>query len=89
MSIGDAIYHMNWPSLSVNERKELLMIMLRSTLPMKFTSSFLITLSLQSYSSVRIALILCYSYCKQIYPIFCINIFLSFHLDLKTIILGI
>ncbi|XP_018355221.1 PREDICTED: uncharacterized protein LOC108756126 [Trachymyrmex septentrionalis] len=52
MSVGDAIYDMNWPSLSVNERKELLMIMLRSTLPMKFTSSFLITLSLQSYSSV-------------------------------------
>ncbi|XP_011067880.1 PREDICTED: odorant receptor Or2-like [Acromyrmex echinatior] len=52
MSVGDAIYHMNWPSLSVNERKELLMIMLRSTLPMKFTSSFLITLSLQSYSSI-------------------------------------
>lgn len=56
MSVGDTIYHMNWPSLSVDERKELLMIMLRSTLPLKFTSSFLITLSLQSYSSVGIIL---------------------------------
>ncbi|XP_011705076.1 PREDICTED: uncharacterized protein LOC105460329 [Wasmannia auropunctata] len=52
MCIGDTIYRMNWPSLSVNDRKELLMIMLRSTLPIKFTSSFLITLSLQSYSSI-------------------------------------
>ncbi|XP_071562578.1 odorant receptor 46a-like [Temnothorax nylanderi] len=52
MSVGDTIYCMNWPSLSVNERKELLMIMLRSTIPIKFTSSFLITLSLQSYSSI-------------------------------------
>ncbi|XP_011869115.1 PREDICTED: odorant receptor 46a, isoform A-like [Vollenhovia emeryi] len=52
MSVGDTIYRMNWLSLSANERKELLMIMLRCTLPIKFTSSFLITLSLQSYSSI-------------------------------------
>ncbi|KAL6261267.1 hypothetical protein P5V15_008789 [Pogonomyrmex californicus] len=52
MSVGDTIYCMNWPLLSVNDRKELLMIMLRSTLPIKFTSSFLITLSLQSYSNI-------------------------------------
>ncbi|XP_011869133.1 PREDICTED: uncharacterized protein LOC105562703 [Vollenhovia emeryi] len=52
MSIGDAIYCMDWPLLSVNEKKHLLLIMLRSTIPIKFTSSFLITASLQSYSSV-------------------------------------
>ncbi|XP_018372533.1 PREDICTED: uncharacterized protein LOC108767274 [Trachymyrmex cornetzi] len=52
MSIADAIYRMNWPLLSINEKKGLLMIMIRSTIPVKFTSSFLITLSLQSYSNV-------------------------------------
>ncbi|XP_011633607.2 uncharacterized protein LOC105424845, partial [Pogonomyrmex barbatus] len=51
-SIGDAIYDLDWPSLSISERKELLMIMMRSTIPIKFTSSFLITISLQSYSNI-------------------------------------
>ncbi|XP_011869953.1 PREDICTED: odorant receptor Or1-like isoform X2 [Vollenhovia emeryi] len=51
-NIGDAVYHMDWPLLSVNERKALLMIMMRSTIPIKFTSSFLITFSLQSYSNI-------------------------------------
>lgn len=45
---------MNWFLLSINERKDLLMIMKRSTIPIKFTSSFLITFSLQSYSNVSI-----------------------------------
>jgi len=49
---------MDWPLLSVSEKKELLMIMMRSTLPIKFTSSFLITLSLQSYSGVSIIVVL-------------------------------
>ncbi|GAB1867162.1 Odorant receptor [Camponotus japonicus] len=52
MSVGDAIYHMDWPLLSTSEKKELLIIMMRSTIPVKFTSSFLITLSLQSFSSL-------------------------------------
>ncbi|XP_019698833.1 odorant receptor 46a-like isoform X1 [Harpegnathos saltator] len=54
-NIGDAVYQMDWPALSVSEKKNLLMIMKRSTVPIKFTSSFLITLSLQSYSNVSIA----------------------------------
>ncbi|XP_011705250.1 PREDICTED: putative odorant receptor 71a, partial [Wasmannia auropunctata] len=52
MSIADTIYRMDWPLLSINEKKGLLMIMIRSTVPIKFTSSFLITLSLQSYTSI-------------------------------------
>ncbi|XP_018301510.1 uncharacterized protein [Mycetomoellerius zeteki] len=52
MRVGDAIYCMDWPLLSINEKKELLMVMIRSTIPIKFTSSFLIILSLQSYSNV-------------------------------------
>ncbi|XP_032667636.1 uncharacterized protein LOC116842474 [Odontomachus brunneus] len=51
-NIGSAIYHMNWPSLSIGDKKDLLMIMKRSTVPIKFTSSFLITFSLESYSNV-------------------------------------
>ncbi|KAL6431340.1 hypothetical protein ACFW04_007175 [Cataglyphis niger] len=57
VSVGDAIYNMDWPMLSIIEKKELLMIMMRSTLPIKFTSSFLITLSLQSYSGVNIIVV--------------------------------
>ncbi|XP_011146336.2 odorant receptor Or2 [Harpegnathos saltator] len=51
-NIGSAIYHMDWPSLSIGEKKDLLMIMKRSTIPIKFTSSFLITFSLDSYSNI-------------------------------------
>ena len=57
MNVGNAIYCMDWPLLSVNEKKELLIVMIRSTIPIKFTSSFLITLSLQSYSNVSIVVI--------------------------------
>jgi len=52
ISIGEAVYCMDWSLLSIIEKKELLMIMIRSTIPIKFTSSFMITLSLQSYSNV-------------------------------------
>ncbi|EFN79915.1 Odorant receptor 46a, isoform A [Harpegnathos saltator] len=52
--VGDAIYSTDWPLLTISEKKDLLMIMRRSTIPIKFTSSFLITLSLQSYSNVSI-----------------------------------
>ncbi|XP_071639476.1 putative odorant receptor 71a [Temnothorax longispinosus] len=51
-SVGNAIYCMDWPLLSIDEQRELLLIMMRSTIPIKFTSSFLITLSLQSYSNI-------------------------------------
>ncbi|KAL0112577.1 hypothetical protein PUN28_012112 [Cardiocondyla obscurior] len=49
---GEAIYCMDWPSLSVNEKKELMMIMARCEIPIQFTSSFLVTMSLQSYGSI-------------------------------------
>ncbi|XP_072743943.1 odorant receptor 46a-like [Anoplolepis gracilipes] len=51
-NVGNAVYNMNWFFLSISERKDLLMIMKRSTIPIKFTSSFLITFSLESYSNV-------------------------------------
>ncbi|XP_077282444.1 odorant receptor 46a-like isoform X2 [Temnothorax americanus] len=51
-SVGNAIYCMDWPILSIDEQRDLLLIMMRSTIAIKFTSSFLITLSLQSYSNI-------------------------------------
>ncbi|KAL0112582.1 hypothetical protein PUN28_012114 [Cardiocondyla obscurior] len=51
-STGEAVYRMDWTSLSITEKKELMMIMIRSNTPIKFTSSFLITMSLQSYGSI-------------------------------------
>ncbi|KAH0953405.1 OrE6 [Eciton burchellii] len=51
-SVGDAMYQLDWHLLPVSERKELMIIMIRSTIPIKFTSSFLITLSYQSYSNI-------------------------------------
>ncbi|XP_071639460.1 odorant receptor 46a-like isoform X2 [Temnothorax longispinosus] len=51
-SVGDAIYCTDWPLLPVNEQKNLLLIMMRTTIPITFTSSFLITLSLESYGSI-------------------------------------
>ncbi|XP_032667591.1 uncharacterized protein LOC116842453 [Odontomachus brunneus] len=58
LSTGDAVYHMDWPLLSINEKRDLLMIMKRSTIPIKFTSSFLVTLSLQSYGNVNLIFVI-------------------------------
>ncbi|EFN79923.1 Odorant receptor 46a, isoform A [Harpegnathos saltator] len=52
MSLGDMAYNMDWYLLSISEKKDLLMIMKRSTIPIRFTSSFLITLSLESYCNI-------------------------------------
>ncbi|XP_011705227.1 PREDICTED: odorant receptor Or2-like, partial [Wasmannia auropunctata] len=50
--LGEAIYHMDWILMTISEQKDLLMIMKRSTRPIKFTSSFLVTLSLESYGNI-------------------------------------
>ncbi|EZA59464.1 ObirOr5-E26 [Ooceraea biroi] len=52
VKVADIIYHLDWPLLSVSEKKDLLIIMIRSRIPIQFTSSFLITLSHQSYSNL-------------------------------------
>ncbi|XP_077279164.1 putative odorant receptor 85d [Temnothorax americanus] len=49
---GDEIYNMDWVLMTSSEQKDLLMIMKRSTKPIKLTSSFLVTLSLESYSNL-------------------------------------
>jgi len=56
------VYQLDWHLLPISERKELMMIMIRSTVPIKFTSGFLITLSHQSYSNVSIIIICIWSW---------------------------
>ncbi|XP_011869959.1 PREDICTED: odorant receptor 67c-like [Vollenhovia emeryi] len=50
--LSEMIYHMDWMSVTTGEQKDLLMIMRRSMKPIKLTSSFLVTLSLESYVKV-------------------------------------
>ncbi|EFN72308.1 Putative odorant receptor 22c, partial [Camponotus floridanus] len=50
--LSDAVYEMDWISMPINKQKDLLIIMKRSTRPIIFTSSFLVTLSLESYVNV-------------------------------------
>ncbi|GAB1867167.1 Odorant receptor [Camponotus japonicus] len=50
--LSEAIYEMDWILMPTNKQKDLLMIMKRSTRPIKFTSSFLVTLSLESYVNI-------------------------------------
>ncbi|XP_025989635.2 odorant receptor 46a isoform X2 [Solenopsis invicta] len=52
IGLSEAVYKMEWILLTISERKDLLMIMMRSTKPIKFTSSFLVTLSLESYATI-------------------------------------
>ncbi|KAM0729155.1 Odorant receptor Or1 [Formica fusca] len=50
--LSEAVYQIDWILMPVSERKDLLMIMKRSTRSIKFTSSFLVTLSLESYGNL-------------------------------------
>lgn len=50
--LSEAVYEINWTLVTVSEQKDLLMIMKHSTRSIKFTSSFLVTLSLESYANV-------------------------------------
>ncbi|XP_072762243.1 odorant receptor 43a-like isoform X2 [Anoplolepis gracilipes] len=50
--LGEAVYQMDWILMPINEQKDLLVIMKRSTRPIKLSSSFLVTLSLESYCNL-------------------------------------
>ncbi|XP_012524485.2 putative odorant receptor 85d [Monomorium pharaonis] len=52
IGLSEAVYQMDWILMTISEQKDLLMIMKRSTRPIKFTSSFLVTLSLDSYTNI-------------------------------------
>ncbi|XP_032667639.1 odorant receptor 4-like [Odontomachus brunneus] len=66
-SLGNAVYQINWYMLSNSEKKNLLMIMKRSTIPIKFISSFLIILSLDAFIGVSIIMICELSNSNSIY----------------------
>ncbi|XP_063988385.1 odorant receptor 46a-like [Diachasmimorpha longicaudata] len=51
-TIADAIYDMDWTSLSVNSKKSLVLIMVRTLRPIMYTSGHVISLSLVSFSSL-------------------------------------
>ncbi|XP_066595051.1 odorant receptor 10-like [Prorops nasuta] len=50
--VSDAVYAIDWTILGVSERRMLLVIMKRSMTPIKFTSSFLVSLTINSYTSI-------------------------------------
>ncbi|XP_011869942.1 PREDICTED: putative odorant receptor 85d isoform X1 [Vollenhovia emeryi] len=50
--LGEAVFEMDWILMTISERKDLLMIMKRSTKPIKFTSTFLILKT--SYSAFNV-----------------------------------
>ncbi|XP_032676599.1 odorant receptor 22c-like [Odontomachus brunneus] len=54
--LSEEVYKIDWMLMTISERKDLLMIMKRSTRPIRFTSGFLVTLSLESYSNVSMSI---------------------------------
>jgi len=45
---------MDWPKLSNNNKKGLLIIMKRATVPIEFSSAYIITMNLESFVAVSI-----------------------------------
>ena len=52
LNVGDAIYEMDWVSLTVSTKRSLLMIMACTLKPIKFTSGGLITLNHDCFTRV-------------------------------------
>ncbi|XP_012059597.1 PREDICTED: putative odorant receptor 85d [Atta cephalotes] len=52
IGLSEIVYHMDWMLMTNSEQKDLLMIMKRCIKPIKFTSSFLVILSLESYGNL-------------------------------------
>jgi len=48
------IYNIQWPSLSNNNKKGLLIIMRRAMNPIEFSSAYIITMNLESFVAVSI-----------------------------------
>ncbi|XP_025266811.1 odorant receptor 46a-like [Camponotus floridanus] len=63
--LSDAVYEMDWISMPINKQKDLLIIMKRSTRPIIFTSSFLVTLSLESYVNLLKASYAAFNFLRQ------------------------
>ncbi|XP_076644364.1 uncharacterized protein LOC143354257 [Halictus rubicundus] len=52
LEIADLIFASNWTGMSTNTKKTLLMIMLRATFPIEFTSCYVVSVNLESFMSV-------------------------------------
>ncbi|XP_028049513.1 odorant receptor 13a [Monomorium pharaonis] len=64
--LGEAVYHVDWVLMTLSELKDLMIIMKRSTRPIKITSSFLVTLSLESYTNLLKATFSTFNLLKQL-----------------------
>jgi hypothetical protein len=54
MNVCNAIYEMDWTILKVRVIKDLLIIIMRAAKPIKMSSGYLVTLTLDSFMSVSI-----------------------------------
>ncbi|KAL6267824.1 hypothetical protein P5V15_000896 [Pogonomyrmex californicus] len=63
--VVNSIYHMNWQNLDKESRKDLLLIMRRSMIPIEFTSAVIITLNLESFVSLLKASYSAYNLLKR------------------------
>ncbi|NP_001164395.1 odorant receptor 82 [Nasonia vitripennis] len=52
LDLGNAVYHMDWTILSTEDKKKLLIVILLVRKPIQFTSSFLVSLSIESYCKI-------------------------------------
>ncbi|XP_011503569.1 PREDICTED: odorant receptor 46a, isoform A-like [Ceratosolen solmsi marchali] len=52
MDLGNVVYIIDWTNLKIKDKKNLLILMLLFCKPIKFTSTFLVTLSIDSYCKI-------------------------------------
>lgn len=52
----NSIYNMEWPVLNNSDKKALLIIMRRATIPIEFSSAYIITMNLDSFVAVSISI---------------------------------
>ncbi|XP_011882884.1 PREDICTED: uncharacterized protein LOC105570367 [Vollenhovia emeryi] len=49
LQLMNSIYHIEWPALSNSNKKDLLLMMRRAMTPIEFTSSYIITMNIESF----------------------------------------
>lgn len=54
IQLADKIFQIDWPILNNNVKKDLLLIMKRSTIPIEISTIHIITLNLESFVSVSV-----------------------------------
>ena len=61
----DGIFKLNWTPLTISAKKALMMMMIRTTRPLKFTGSFVIVTSMETFGKVCILHLLLQIYFKN------------------------